>query len=345
MTKATSQGKAFDTSYSSIPVFYPDELVIIGGADLADKRERGPLDTSASDIWDDDGTQRTYADHPLFNKARLEKPLDEKFVRQIDLLGVLQYPLIARLNGHPVINAGRRRTRAARLVNFERKKACGVLGKSDREAAPLCLAKGSGLLKISCAHKAVGDEFDLFARMGAENHGREDDDLATTIEFAKKAVADTNDPQAVAVVLGVDVATVESWLTFDEVATPETKQAVADGRLRITAAAIVAQKKDPTEQNELLAKMMSGDFKPTVRRARQLVRSQTKPSRANPFVGKADLVKFKTFIAEAKPKKGAKETASDKAFREGVSALLELQTTGKTPDKRLAAIYKAFSEG
>ena len=42
MTKAAAQGKAFDTSYNSIPVFFPDELRIIGGADLADKRERGP---------------------------------------------------------------------------------------------------------------------------------------------------------------------------------------------------------------------------------------------------------------------------------------------------------------
>lgn len=326
--------KAFDASYTTSPTFFPDELRIVGGADLPDKRERGPIDTSASAVWKTvDGADVLWDKHPLYNKHRLAQPLKPGLIQSIDFLGVIHGPLIVKIDGQPTVNAGASRTRAARVVNFLRKQQCGVAGKRDSEAAPVCIAKSLPLIKLEVHHKrSVGGTADLIGRRGGENHARQDEPLAATIEDAARLLDETKDLEAVARVYCVDSQTVRLWMKFYDVACPETLAAVKDGRLAITAAAVLAREEDHIRQKELLEKLLAGEFRPTVRRALRIVRKDGGKG-GNPFQGKAALVKFSSHV---------KESAGKGAFWEGVAALLELQTTGKTKDERLRKVFKEY---
>jgi hypothetical protein len=340
MARTNAQGnKAFDVSYRSTPAFYPDQIRIVGGADLADKRERGPLDTSADDVWRVvDGQDVLWSAHPLYNRERLEQPLKAGFVETIDLVGLITPIAIVKLDDHATVNVGRGRTRGSRIVNFERKKKCGQLGKSDEEAAEACAAKGFPLIKLDCVHKQVSDEADLLSRMFIENAQRQDDPLWTTIEVAARLLDKYNDLDMAAKICGQTPQTIKFWMTFRTVATDATVKAAKEGRLPLTAAAVLAREKDPEKQNELLAKLLEGAAtgRGVVRKALTMVRKD-KGSGANPFQGKAALVKFSTYLTESTKKKKLRGD-----FYAGVAAMIELQTTGKSRDERLAKLFKEF---
>lgn len=333
MTK-TRDGKAFDTSYTSAPTFYPDEVRIIGGADLTDKRQRGLNDVSAKDVWkkDDAGRDVFFAKHPLYNKFRLAQGVKTSMVKTIDLVGIVVNPTIVKLNDVATVQAGTGRVRGARIVNYDRKKACGLAGKNDREAAEACALKGHGLIKLECKMLRVLSDADLVSRMAVENHHRQQDNLATTIELAMKLIDGTGDYATTALLLDVDVQTVRAYVSFYDHATDAVKQACLDGKLEVSAGAILSRERDPAKQDALLAELLSGKHRPTVRNAARLVRKD-KGSGANPFRAKGDLLKFRTFIGEQKRKT---------PFEEALDALLELMTTGSTANKQLAKYYKAF---
>lgn len=317
--------KAFDTAHTSSPVFFPDELSIVGGADHLDERERGPLDTSRP------------KDDPLYRPKRLETPLKLGFVASIDANGVMQAISIIKRGNVPTVEFGQCRTRAARAANYARKQACGVLGRPDRVADPICLAAGMPLRRIQCSGRKTVTTVATLGRMLAENHQRHDDDLDTTLLLMAKLLDETtNDFELVAREMGVEPQTVRSLMKYQENATPETKAMVKAGRLAISAAALICRETDPVTQNKQLAELMSAP-NPTVRRAQTISRrgrGKGEPSGANPFHGKKELVKFKDFVAA----EGGKS-----AFLEGVIAALDLQTTGKVDDERLAKIYKKFA--
>lgn len=323
--------KAFEAPRPSVFAFYPDQLRIIGGADLADERERGPLDTSAKDTWkkDEDGKPITWAKHPLYNRARLAQLLKRGFIQTIDAAGVITPPSIVKLDGVPTIEVGRGRTRGCRVVNYERKQRCGMLGKTDEQAADKCAKEHLPLYMLTCVPRKAIDDISLLNHMGIENHARQDDDVEATIEQAAKLLdAHNNNYDLVGTMLCVDGHTIRAWMKFHEVATPEVKALVKAGRIGITAAAHLARKADPAEQNKLLAELLTAE--PTVRRASNLARKD-KGAGANPFARKKELVKFQEIV---------KEEGGRSAFIEGVLAFLELQLTGKTEDQRLAALFK-----
>lgn len=315
--------KAFDAPYSSSPVYYPDELSIVGGKDhIEDARERGPLDTKAPTEPD-----------VLYRPARLAMPLKEGFVISIDLNTVMVPISIVSRDGVPTVEFGQSRTRGARAANFERKKQCGVTKKSDREAAEICAKAGFPLISIKCEGKKNQDELVSLQRIWAENHMRNDDDPETQVKIVTMFLDRMNNDFAlVAKTLQITEQTVRFLANYQVAATAELKAAVKAG-LGITSAAHIAKEADPVKQREALTELLKA--KPTVRRAQQLTkRNPSKPSTANPFQGKKALVKFKA-VADA-------EKAEDPFF-DGVRALLELQTTGATQDKRLKKLFEKYT--
>src|SRR5262245_5872048 len=107
-----SSKKAFDTNYTSNPVFAPEELVIIGGKCLP-KDEQGPLDTA-----------HKRGEHDLWDQRLETVTLTDAEVANVDYFGVLQNVVIRKdpETGLPFVVAGRGRVRRARRANLLRKQ-------------------------------------------------------------------------------------------------------------------------------------------------------------------------------------------------------------------------------
>jgi hypothetical protein len=317
--------KAFDTAHTSVPVYYPDELCLVGGADhLSDPRQRGPLDTKTPKDRD-----------PLFRPRRLARPFKPGFVESIDAGGVMEDISIVLREGVPVVEYGQMRTRGARVVNTERKARCGIkAGTSDRKAQAACTGAGFPLVSLRCSGKKTKSDVNMLSRILAENHLRHDDDIDTTIDLMTQLLdATENNVELVARQMGVTPQTVRHLMGFHEHATKETRKAVQEGRVGITAAALLAREKDPGEQNKLLAKLIAAPDQ-TVRRAAQLSGRKRGEGEATPaLVGKRALTKFRAFLVK-EPREGD--------FCAGMAALIEYQTTGKIDDQRLAKLVKQY---
>lgn len=316
--------KAFpDAGHTSIPVLYPDEVCLVGGADhITDKRQRGPLDSKKPE-------KRSH----LYRPGRLTNDFKPGFVESIDLHGVLQAIRIVKQDNIPIVEYGQHRTRAARISNYDRRKACGQLnGKSDREVDDACIAAGMPLRRLRCDCKQDSSTANSIGRILAENHMRHDDDIETTLPLIKQLLDETeNNFPAVARAVGETEQTIRFILQYDKHATPETKAAFKAGRLRLTHCATLAREQDPEAQNKALAELLAAP-NPTVRRAAKIVRKD-KGAGANPFSGKRELVKFSEFV---------KKEGGGSEFMKGALAMLALQTTGKATDDRLAKLHKKY---
>jgi ParB-like chromosome segregation protein Spo0J len=227
--------RAFDFARGNLWSIDPDDLRIIGGKRLpAD--ERGSLDT-------DDGDN-----HDLYDE-RVGEPLTEEFVNSIDAHGVDTPILIVKLDDVATVIAGRKRVRAARIVNARRKK------------------RGESPIKIDCKLKRTSGS-GLLAAMITENEARTDDGLLTKIEKLKRLMSRGVSPEDAAIHFSVGVSTVKGWLAFEDNATAETKAAARAGRLSASAAAELTKIADPTMQREKLALMIGSGEKVSARTAR-----------------------------------------------------------------------------
>ena len=325
--------KAFDAPYTSVPVYYPDELSIVGGRDqLTDPRQRGPLDTTSPAKSDS-----------LHRPKRLKQDFKLGFVESIDANGVQQDISIVLRDKVPTVEYGQMRTRAARIVNAERKKRVGCSNLSDRKAAERCAAAGMPLVILRCSGKKSRSDITALGRILVENNQRHPDDIETTIDLAKQYLdATENDYELVARSIGQTVVGLKALIKFDEHATDETRAMVREDRISVTAAAIIVAQQDPVEQNKLLAELVSAKVGAgTVRRARQIAagapsgRKRPGKSWANPFVGRKDLVRFKEIVA-------AKVAKTEDAFLQGANALLEVMTTGECADPRITKLLEQF---
>ena len=219
----TANRRAFDFARGNLWSIDPNDLCIIGGACLP-ASERGPLDT-------DDGLE-----HDLYDE-RVSEALTEEFVNNVDAHGVDTPVLIVKLGDVATVIAGRKRVRAARVVNARRKKA------------------GEPPIKVDCKLKrATGSG--LLAAMITENEARTDDGLLTKIEKLKRLLNRGVSVEDAAVHFSVSVATVKGWLAFEDHATAETKAAARGGRLSASAAAELTKIADPDKQREKLAEMI-----------------------------------------------------------------------------------------
>lgn len=316
--------KAFpEAGHTSIAVMFPDEVGLVGGADhIADKRQRGPLDTKKPDK----------KDH-LYRPNRLTNEFKPGFVESIDMHGVMQAIRVTKREEVPLVEYGQHRVRAARISNYLRRAECSLLNsKSDREVDEACVAAGKPLRRLKCDSKHEPSVGNSIGRILAENHMRHDDDIETSIELIKQLLDETeNNYPMVGRAIGVDEQTIRHLLRFDEHATPETKAAFRADRLKITHCAILAKVEDPAEQNKALMELLAAP-NPTVRKAAKIVRADRGVG-ANPFQGKKELIKFADYL---------KKEGGSSGFMEGVLAMLTLQLTGKSGDERLTKLYKKY---
>jgi len=219
----TANRRAFDFARGNLWSIDPMDLCIIGGKCLPTD-ERGPLDT-------DHGLE-----HDLYDE-RVGEALTEEFVNSVDAHGVDTPILIVKLDDVATVIAGRKRVRAARVVNARRKKA------------------GEPPIKVDCKLKrATGSG--LLAAMITENEARTDDGLLTKIEKLKRLMNRGVSVEDAAVHFSVSVTTVKGWLAFEDHATVETKAAARGGRLSASAAAELTKIADPDKQREKLAEMI-----------------------------------------------------------------------------------------
>jgi len=334
MSEATSK-KAFDTRHSSIPIFFPDEVSLVGGKDhVKHPDERGPLDTSAP----------TTAD-PLFRPKRLEQIFKDGFVESIDAQGVIKAITIVRRNGVPTVETGQMRTRGARRANAARKRHCGVADQSDREANAACFARGFPLIQLPCLGKAAEYSTAVaLQRLLAENHQVHPDDMETALTLMTQLLdATQNDYALVGQQVGLTEQRVRDLTRYVTVATDKTKEMVAAGRINLSAAAMLCREEDPEKQNEFLATCLSWDGPPTDKKVIKLMKrgKGKKTARGVEAMLRKDQIRFEAYIVEQELPKARSDKTT--AYLEGVMAALKLVTTGKPGDQRLESILKKFN--
>lgn len=298
MTKKNSR-RAFDHARGNLWSIDPLDLSIIGGAALA-ADERGPLDT-------DDGPE-----HDLYDE-RVRTPLTEDFCNNVAAHGVDTPILICKLGDVATVIAGRKRVRAARLVNIARKKA------------------GEPLIKIDCKLKrATGSS--LLAAMITENEARTNDAYLAKIEKLKRLMNRGVSEEDAAINFSVPLYVIRGMLAFEDCATPETKDAVRAGRLSASAAAELTKITDADAQNTRLADLIGSGEKVTARKVK-IVNKQAH--------GKSFAVSDKkTQVALLTVIQGTSHpNASDKtsAWWEGVEEAIKLMMGAEDIDTRLKA--------
>lgn len=207
--------------------------------------------------------------HVLYDQ-RIEKPITEAFVRSIERFGVKQ-PIKLRKNGNdptgePILEVvfGRRRIRAARLANQRR------------------AAKGQEPILVK-AFLDRGSDGDMAIEMVIENENRQDDDLVTKAEKAKKLV-DLHGSEIAADAFGVEVATMESWLPVLDLA-DAIKAKIRSGEMAAGAAAELLNL-PRNEQEKLVSQLEEAGQKPT---ATNVART-TNPKRAKLKVARKALL-------------------------------------------------------
>jgi ParB family chromosome partitioning protein len=206
----------------------PNDLVLIG------------LDTEDTDA------------HPLFDE-RVLSPIDENFVRNVALHGILE-PVIVRQNGESLeVVAGRQRVRAAREANIR-------LAEQGKEP-----------VLVPCMAPKKGSDSDLFGISVSENEIRKDDSPAQKAAKANRLIAllggegPTSIAQA-AIIFGVSQQTVRNWLALSGLAS-EVQDMVHRGELTATSAIQLAPL-STEEQISAAASLLSSEDRPTTERAR-----------------------------------------------------------------------------
>jgi ParB family chromosome partitioning protein len=223
-----SSKKAFDTNYTSNPVFFPEELCIIGGKCLP-KNEQGPLDTA-----------HKQGEHDLWDKRLETVVVTDDQVANVDHYGVLQNPIIRKdpETGIPMVVAGRGRIRRARRANLLR------------------AARGVPLIEITCSieRPSKDDPTRLIGVMIAENAVRDDDGPLVKLDKAKRLLASGVSEKNAAMTFGLDLEYFRLLLAYDDTATDEVKAAVSAGEMSATAGvALVQTAKSGEAQNKALA--------------------------------------------------------------------------------------------
>lgn len=219
-----SSKKAFDAGRNTMWSFDPLELCIVGGKCLP-KDEQGPLDTAVDEndaLWD----------------PRLYEAMAEEFCANVSTFGVDTPILVVKRDGVPMVVAGRRRVRAARLANRKRK------------------SRGEPLMKVDAKQKRDTDA-GLLGALIQENEGRHDDDLLSKLTKAKRLMNSGVSPEDVALRFQVSLAHFKTWLAFDDNALTATKKAVEAGKISPSTAITLARIKEPEKQKEALDEVLT----------------------------------------------------------------------------------------
>lgn len=253
----------------------PNELLLVG------------LDTEDTDA------------HPLFDE-RVLSPLDEAFVRNVALHGVLE-PVLVRQNGETLeVVAGRQRVRAAREANIR-------LAEEGKEP-----------LLVPCIVKK-GSDTDLFGIAVSENEIRADDSPTQKAAKANRLIAmlGGEGPASIAqasVIFGVSQQTVRNWLALSGLASA-VQDMVHRGELTATAAIQLAPLAHD-EQVSAAASLMTAEERPTTERARAARNNQRRNPAEESFSARPSvrLLKKVSKAAQADRDAGIEGGISDDAY-------------------------------
>jgi ParB-like chromosome segregation protein Spo0J len=185
------------------------------------------------------------AEHWAFD-PRATQELDEAFVKNIAVLGVLKPVLLARDGDDLIVVDGRQRIRAARKVNEMR------------------AAAGNDLLRVR-ALMQHGSESALMGVAISTNEIRKDDSMLAKAEKLSRFMALGNTEDDAALHFGVSITAIRNWLKLTDL-NDDVVEAVKSGKLSASAASHLASfpRDEQTEQlNDLLSESLVSGRKPT----------------------------------------------------------------------------------
>jgi ParB-like chromosome segregation protein Spo0J len=308
MTKIAGFGR------KDIQVADPALLRIVGGAKLLRGDERSDADTA------DDPT------HALWDGDRLSQPLSEEFIANVDHYGVHTPIEIVKIDDTITVVTGRRRVRAARVVNARRAK------------------RGEPAISVDCVVRRPSNDGVMLEWLVIENEQRSGNELLAKIAYLKRLLERGLSEEHAARTFGVSTSTLKGWLAFEDNATKEVRSAVVSGRVSPSAAAELARVKEPAKQNEALTKLLSAPEKQrgTVA-ARRAVKKSTKGADAD--VGITSRRELKQLLDAVVNKSHNPNTSSGTlGWWEGVEDALKI-ILGEEAEPRLAGLLTKIREG
>lgn len=189
--------------------------------------------------------------HYLYDK-RVEAPITEAFVRNIDRYGVIEPVIVCKDGDEYLVVAGRRRVLGARKVNE-------IRSKDGREP-----------IKIPCLPKRAATDHGMMALMVAENEHREADGALARAAKMQRMLDLGATRDDISCAFGITGQTVDASLALLD-CDNSVKQAVEHGRLSATAAwklSKLARAEQKARLEELLKAVPEG-VRVTVMRAKK----------------------------------------------------------------------------
>jgi len=204
----------------------------------------------------DDGS-----DHQLWDE-RIKLPLDERMVLNIMELGVRE-PIV-------VVVQGKGEARVAAVVDGRQRV------RHAREANKRLVKRGEPALQVPVIAEKGMSEREQTLLSASLNEIRQDDPVMTKAAKAARMKSKGSSYSEIALAFGVTEQTVGLWVNINSL-TDAVKKAIADGRIKPTAAGALADLK-PEEQKatlaELLAEAAASGEKPTVEKAKSKVKTK-----------------------------------------------------------------------
>jgi hypothetical protein len=247
-TKEQTMAEKRGNSFSFDPI---TDVAIIGGLSLPPE-ERGDHDTEIDE------------DHPLHDTF---EPLTEPFIANVDAYGVIENPVVWRDGGIVLTVAGRKRIRAARVVNRRR------------------AARGEPGIRVTCSIEPRGStEARLMGIMSSENEARVDKSYLSKMEKIRRQLERGVHIDDVAINFNMTTGKLQSWIDFEEHAVDEVRDAVHSGAMSISAGIEVTRGASHDEQLATLATLATetavasdvGDAKPGKPSKKQITTRQAR---------------------------------------------------------------------
>jgi len=197
---------------------------------------------SSKDVWDADGSTNllsfapeklkivTDPAHPLFDE-RINLPIDEMMVRNIQAFGVLEPVIVTRdlETGDVLVVDGRQRVRHALVANERLERA------------------GLPTLLVPASTRKGDDSATLMGIMVATNEVRQADPPMVRAAKMQRLKNLGRDDEQVALAFGVNKLTVQNTLALLE-CSKAVRDAVESGQIGVTEARVLSKLK-PTEQS------------------------------------------------------------------------------------------------
>lgn len=224
----------------------PKDLCIVGGKDLPDPRERGPLDTPIKGI---DSFLASLVTHDLL------KPIDDLDVDDIVERGLMKPIEAVMYQGIPRVVFGRGGVRKSRRANLIRKE------------------KGQPPVVVKVSFTRETNPLALQWRVVSENLRRKALSVLDRIEMAVMLLNGGASEESVAKAFGVKQQRFKDWLALKDHATGKVKAALAEGRINPSASIELAlHAKDPEAMDKALDAMLQAGAT-TSRAARRAARA------------------------------------------------------------------------